>query len=90
MAQRIALGLDYTWRNTQALCTYIGNKNAEPVSHIGMAAELINRIWSNGSPYDPKIQKATNHLFQALLYRNRGDEWLWGSDLDGLLPKSII
>ena len=66
----------------QTLCTYIGNKNAELVSHIGMAAEFINRIWSNGSPHDHKVQKATNHLFQALLYRNRGDEWVtWAAVL---------
>lgn len=59
----------------QALCTYIGHENSDPVSHIALAAGFINSIYSNASPHDLKVRAATNLIFKALLSDNRGDDW---------------
>ena len=59
----------------QALCAYIGNKDAEPFSHIHLAAAFINQVWSNGSSHGFRVRKATNMVFSALLYEHRGNQW---------------
>lgn len=46
----------------QALCTYIGNQNAELSSHVGAAANFINTIWSDNSRGDSRVRKASGHL----------------------------
>ena len=66
----------------QALCAYIGNDTAEPVSHIRLAADFINVIWGNRPPNDLKVQTATNLVMGALLARKRGEEWAnWAASL---------
>ena len=64
----------------QALCTYVGSENAEPLSHLRNAADFINKIWADGLPHDLKVQTATSIVLRALLTRNRGKEWArWGA-----------
>ena len=64
----------------QALCTYVGSENAEPFSHLPIAADFINGIWANGPSHDLKVQAATSIVLRALLTRNRGKEWArWGA-----------
>ena len=73
----------------QALCTYIGTKTAEPVSHIRLAADFINAIWANRPPNDLKVQTATNLVLGALLARQRGEEWAnWAASLVLKLSKT--
>ena len=72
----------------QALCAYVGNKNAESFSHIRLAAGFINQIWANGPPHDFRVNKATNLVFRALLFRHRGREWAnWAALLCEILTK---
>ena len=59
----------------QALCTYIGNQNAELSSHVGAAANFINTIWSDNSRGDSRVRKASELLIEALLHPRTGDEW---------------
>ena len=62
-------------RQLQALCAYVGNTNAEPLSHIRLAADFINEIWKNSSRFDLKVLKATSLIFRSLLCRNLVNEW---------------
>ena len=70
----------------QALCTYIGQKDAEPASHIALAAAFINRVWETASTDDLKVMKATDLLFTALL---RCDPTLERASWPSLLYRSI-
>ena len=58
----------------QALCIYLGNKNAEPVSHITAAANFVNKIWVKNSSSDLKVRTATDLIFKALLLQGRKHE----------------
>ena len=63
----------------QALCAYLGNKNAEPYSHLRIAADFINAIWAGAPSHDVKVMAATGVVLRVLLFRNRGKEWArWG------------
>jgi hypothetical protein len=59
----------------QALCAYVGSKNAEPQSHIKLAALFINKIWVDSPKSDLKKYKATSIILRALLTRYRKSEW---------------
>ena len=66
----------------RALSKYVGNKSAEPISHIKLAAGFINSIWASDSSHDIRVQKATGIVLEALLFRNRGKDWAgWGAQL---------
>ena len=66
----------------QALCTYIGNQNAELSSHVGLAVNFINRIWSDNPPDDSRVRKASELLIRALLHPRHNDEWAsWATAL---------
>ena len=68
------------------LCKFVGNQSAEPSSHIGLSAEFINTIWGGSTFPDLKIQRATGIVLEALLLRNRRDDWSkWGAWLYGKL-----
>ena len=72
----------------QALCTYIGHENSDPVSHITLAAGFINRIYTNASAHDLRVRAATNLIFEALLSGNRGGDWArWAATFFGRLAE---
>ena len=66
----------------RALVRYIGNDGADPFSHIKLAAVFINTIWANKPRDNLKEQKATGIVLEAMLFRNRGKDWIrWGAHL---------
>ena len=72
----------------ESLCAYVGNENAEPVSHIRIAAGFINDIRAKGMSSDFRINKATNLIFRSLLYRHRGENWAdWAALLIAFLDE---
>ena len=56
----------------QALCNYLGTEGADPVSHTMVVTEFINSIWDNGSVHAPRVRKAMDLMFAALMARARG------------------
>ena len=58
----------------QALCNYIGNEGADPVSHTRIASEFTNAIWEDGAVDSSRARRAVDLVFAALLMRDRGDE----------------
>ena len=54
----------------QALCDYLGNENADPASHIMVAAEFINTVWANYLTYKDKVRVATKVVLEALLTKD--------------------
>ncbi|MDD9962636.1 MAG: hypothetical protein OXU70_11145 [Gammaproteobacteria bacterium] len=73
----------------RALSKFVGNKLAEPMSHIRLVAGFINRIWASNPSHNIKVQKATGIVLEALLLRNRGKDWAeWGAWLHLQLSRS--
>ena len=54
----------------QALCNYLGGENAEPASHIMVAAQFINTLWLDYLIDDSKVRTATQIVLDALLNRD--------------------
>lgn len=74
----------------EALCIYVGGKNAELQSNIKIAADFINTIWANAQPIiladnlpiDAKTLKATNLMYRTLILARRDGEWVrWAVSL---------
>ena len=57
----------------EALCTYVGTTNAEPVSLIEFGAGFINAIWAAGLPTSLRVETATSLVLRALLVRDGGE-----------------
>ena len=58
----------------RALFAYIGNRNADLVSHTKIGSEFINAICIRSSPDDPRVRSASDMVFDALLTRDGDDE----------------
>ena len=66
----------------RALCRYIGNRGADPGSHIPVAAGFVNEIWARRPWPDLKFKIATDTMFEAILSRYRGaDRDSWAANL---------
>jgi len=59
----------------QALARYVGTRSAEPLSHINLAADFINIIWSSAAAEDLRTCRATSIILRALITRHRGEAW---------------
>ena len=62
-------------QNLNILARYIGNENAEFVSHIGLVSNFVNVISAEIPRQEFRALRAINLMFGALLYGNRGGEW---------------
>ena len=58
----------------QALCNYIGNEDADPVSHTMIAADFINSVWKSGKDAGSRAGRAVGFVLTALLSRHRGND----------------
>ena len=59
----------------EALCNFLGGRNAEPVAHISIGTDFVNTIWSNSNADSSRVRRATGMLFFALLAREKREEW---------------
>lgn len=59
----------------EALCSFLGGRNAEPVAHISIGTDFVNAIWSSSSADSSRVRTATDMLFFALLAREKRVEW---------------
>lgn len=76
----------HTLVRLQALARYVGSKNAEPHSHIKLAADFINEIWSSAPTQDLRTCRATSIILRALITRCRGELWSrWAATTYSLL-----
>ncbi len=85
----------------EVLCSFVGDANAEMLSHTAIVAEFINTIWANAQPLivadefpvDSKTRKGTNLVIRALLEERRSEDWAnWAAALYrglGTLPVTI-
>ena len=58
----------------QALCNYLGSENAEPASHIMVAAQFINTLWVDYLTDEDKVRTATEIVLRSLLSRDSEQE----------------
>ena len=56
----------------QALCAYVGAAKAEHHSLVASVAAVVNAIWVDAEPTDPKVETATSLFCRALLVRDDG------------------
>ena len=56
------------------LCRYLGTKDADPSTHLGLGVGFINEIWAKSNSSSQRMQLATGYVLQALLTRNRADD----------------
>ena len=78
----------------EALCIYVGGKDAELQSNTKLVADFINTIWANAQPIiladnipiDAKTLKATDLMFRTLILTRRHGEWArWAASLYQML-----
>ena len=66
----------------QALCTYVGGKNADFASHVTLTVDFVNGICAKSSAHDDRIRTATDISFDALFSSREDDEWVtWATEL---------
>ena len=65
-----------------AVYHFLGNKNAEILSHVNTSAQFLNTILNVSVWHNPKEKRAAHTLFRTLFCRFRGKDWaLWAASL---------
>lgn len=66
----------------RALCHYVGNSEAEPLSHIDLVSQFITLIWTERRHDLTKIQSATSVVLRSVLTKDRGKNWrYWAAEI---------
>lgn len=61
----------------EILCTALRSKLADRASHIDVAVEFINRIWSDDRYHGEQLTKPTSMVLNALLLPENNERDLW-------------